>query len=104
MSKWQFDAIGTRWSIDTGRPVEAALREIIERRIEGFDRTYSRFRDDSLVAKIAEKSGEYDFPADVEKLIRFYRELYDATDGAVSPLVGNALVERLSTIQVGTAS
>lgn len=91
--KLSFEAIGTQWTIETVAQVDDIVRKIIMRRIEEFDLTYSRFRDDSLVNEIAGKAGEYDFPADAEKLASLYYELYKATDGAVSPLVGNALVE-----------
>lgn len=78
--------------METNRPVDDDVRTAIQQRIETFDRTYSRFRDDSIVGQISTSAGEYDFPDDVEKLVGFYRELYDATDGAVSPLVGDMLV------------
>ena len=93
VNKWQFEAIGTHWSIETERPINEHVRTIITNRIEEFDKTYSRFREDSLVSEVAGKAGEYDFPTDASKLIGLYKKLYDATDGAVSPLVGNALVE-----------
>ena len=67
------------------------MRSEIDSRIEAFDRTWSRFRDDSLVARIATKPGRWVFPADAEALFDFYQRLYQATDGAVSPLVGAAL-------------
>jgi thiamine biosynthesis lipoprotein len=60
-------------------------------RIEVFDRTWSRFRDDSLVSRIASTPGTWEFPADAAALFDLYRRLYLATDGAVSPLVGRAL-------------
>jgi thiamine biosynthesis lipoprotein len=88
---WQFEAIGTQWSIETERPLDSVTKEKISRKIEAFDRAYSRFRDDSLVMKIAEKPGEYIFPDDSSELVKLYRALYDATDGAVSPLVGDTL-------------
>lgn len=91
--KLNFEAIGTRWSIETSAPIDENIQRRIMQRIDEFDRTYSRFRDDSLIGQIAEKSGEYDFPADAEKIVDQYRKLYEATDGAVSPLVGNILVE-----------
>ena len=59
-----------------------------------FDRVYSRFRDDSLVARIAREAGTFAFPPDAGPLFDLYRQLYEATDGAVTPLVGVAL-ERL---------
>lgn len=60
-------------------------------RIDGFDRTWSRFRDDSLVARIATAPGVWEFPPDAPALFDLYRRLYEVTDGAVSPLVGRAL-------------
>jgi FAD:protein FMN transferase len=63
----------------------------VEQRIAEFDRVYSRFRDDSLVARIATEPGSYHFPPDAGELFALYRELYEATDGAVTPLVGRAL-------------
>lgn len=60
-------------------------------RIDEFDRTWSRFRDDSLVARVAAKPGVWPFPADAPALFDLYRRLYESTDGAVSPLVGRAL-------------
>lgn len=60
-------------------------------RIEEFDRTWSRFRTDSLVARIAAIPGRWVFPPDANALFELYRGLYTATDGKVSPLIGRAL-------------
>jgi thiamine biosynthesis lipoprotein len=60
-------------------------------RIEAFDRTWSRFRPDSLVAGIAQRPGVWEFPDEAPALFELYRTLYLATRGAVSPLVGGAL-------------
>ncbi|MCU1441201.1 MAG: FAD:protein transferase [Rhodoglobus sp.] len=60
-------------------------------RIEVFDRTWSRFRHDSLVARIATTPGVWEFPDDAAPLFDLYRRLYEVTDGAMSPLVGRAL-------------
>jgi thiamine biosynthesis lipoprotein len=90
---WQFEAIGTQWSIETARALDVDERTAISELIDSFDRTYSRFRDDSLVSSMATKAGVYTFPGDALQLIGFYRELYRATNGAVSPLVGQLLSE-----------
>lgn len=82
--------IGTQWSIETDHPLDNIKSEL-EATIEEFDRTYSRFRDDSLVTEISRSAGEYEFPNNAQKLVTFYRDLYEATDGAVSPLVGDVL-------------
>src|SRR5690554_4733912 len=86
-----FEAIGTRWRIDTNRPLQDYVKSALFQRIQEFDKTYSRFRGDSLVAKVAKKAGRYVFPPDAQRLFAFYRLLYEVTDGTVSPLVGNLL-------------
>jgi len=88
---WRFEAIGTTWSIETVVPLSRAIRADISARIESFDKTYSRFRDDSLVAQIAKQTGEYVFPNDSIKLLELYRGLYDATKGAMTPFIGDTL-------------
>ena len=86
-----FEAIGTSWQIDTDEPMDAATRAAVMARIDAFDRTYSRFRDDSLVGRIARTPGTVEFPDDAGDLFELYRRLYEATGGAVSPLVGRSL-------------
>jgi FAD:protein FMN transferase len=90
-----FDAIGTRWSIDLPETLDAAtvssVLDTVHDRINTFDQTYSRFRADSLVTRISQATGRYQFPADASVLFAWYRLLYDLTNGAVTPLIGNAL-------------
>lgn len=88
---WQFDAIGTKWSIETPTALADNTRSSITDLIERFDTTYSRFRDDSWVSQIAERAGEYILPDGSEPLVELYQQLYEATDGAVTPLVGDTL-------------
>lgn len=88
-----FEAIGTQWLIRLWSDSAdfAKLQERIKQRIEVFDKTYSRFRQDSLITKMSQNAGTYEMPYDAEKLISFYRQMYDATDGLVTPLIGQAL-------------
>lgn len=90
----RFEAIGTTWQIDTTDPIPDDLQRRVHDRIDAFDRTYSRFRDDSLVSAIALTAGTFVFPDDAPPLFDVYRRLYAATDGRMSPLIGGAL-ERL---------
>src|SRR5581483_6494973 len=94
---WTFSALGTKWWIGIYEPLRAAaiahLKKTITERIELFDRTYSRFRPDSLVAHIARKAGTYRLPPDAAPLFAFYRRLYELSDGLVTPLIGQVLVE-----------
>lgn len=89
--KFDFEAIGTHWSIETAVVLTEALEATIRRRIEAFDKTYSRFRSDSLVSRISRGIGVYTFPEDMDVLFRFYETLYDVTNGKVTPLIGNVL-------------
>jgi thiamine biosynthesis lipoprotein len=88
---YSFEALGTKWDIETAHGIPTALKKKIQNRIETFDKTYSRFRNDSLVAQIAEKTGEYHFPTDAKKIMSFYKDLYDLTGGKVTPLIGDML-------------
>ena len=90
-AKHTFTALGTQWQIDTFKPLSDQLRQAIHARIETFDHTYSRFRDDSIVRRVATTPGTYEFPADAKELFKWYRDLYELTDGAVTPLIGNTL-------------
>lgn len=88
---WQFEAIGTQWQIDTARPLPESVRADVRGCIKRFDRTWSRFRDDSLVADIARGPGDWELPDDADWLLSMYDQLHEATDGAVNPLVGRRL-------------
>lgn len=88
---WQFDAIGTRWQIDTAEPLAPRVTDAVLRRCEAFDLAWSRFRSDSLVSRIERMPGRYPLPEEAPVLLDLYRALYESTDGAVSPLVGRAL-------------
>ncbi|MHA5048897.1 FAD:protein FMN transferase [Streptomyces sp. SD15] len=91
-SRFAFDAIGTHWQIDTDEPLSASLHSHILDRTRRFDATYSRFRPDSLVSRIAAADGgRFEFPEDSINLFGLYDRLYTATEGAVDPLVGREL-------------
>lgn len=93
MFHFTFDAIGTAWDIETPAPLEMSARQRILKRIEWFDVTYSRFRPDSLVSRIASspEGGCFTFPEDAIALFDLYDRLHACTDGAVDPLVGRDL-------------
>lgn len=91
LSRVTFEAIGTRWEIDTREPLTEVERSGLDELIDEFDCTYSRFRDDSLVAQLEKDAGTWTFPDDAVALVELYRSLYRATDGAMTPLVGPSL-------------
>ena len=87
----EFEAIGTHWSIETSVTLPESLEVAIRTRIEAFDKTYSRFRKDSLISRISRNVGMYTFPKDMDVLFGFYEKLYDVTNGKVTPLIGSML-------------
>jgi thiamine biosynthesis lipoprotein len=94
---WGFEAIGTTWWIglyqDVSETLLAQLQRSIADRIELFDSTYSRFRDDSLISRVSRAAGVYAFPPDAEALFALYRKLYELSGGLVTPLIGQVLAD-----------
>lgn len=87
---WRFDAIGTVWQIDTAEPLGDARRSAVSARIEDYDRTWSRFRDDSAVS-LLRSGGAHVFPAEAGELFALYDALDELTGGGITPFVGGAL-------------
>lgn len=96
-NQFVFDAIGTTWQIDikTSSPLKekAHLLTEIKDCIAVFDRSYSRFRSDSLITKMSLEKGMYTLPHDAKPLFDLYKKLYTLTDGAFTPLIGQLLVD-----------
>jgi thiamine biosynthesis lipoprotein len=86
-----FDGIGTRWEIATDQPLEPRLRSLVVDRVEEFDRTWSRFRADSPITRLATDGGSATFAPEARDLFTLYDQLFAATNGAVDPLVGRDL-------------
>lgn len=90
MASWRFDAIGTRWEIETTRELRDDERSAVSAEIERFDREWSRFRADSDVTRLGRRGGTL-VSTDAAVMLDAYRELSAATDGAVNPLVADSL-------------
>ncbi len=89
-----FEAIGTQWQIEMPGVPEEEYARVFERvmeRIDVFDRTYSRFRADSMVTAMSQEAGIYELPEDAQKLMELYEDLYEITDGKFTPLIGQVL-------------
>lgn len=97
MTQFVFEAIGTHWEIDIVKELssqeEALLLHKIMSRVNEFDKVYSRFREDSLVTEMSRKAGDYNLPDDADILLQTYRKIYDITFGAVTPLIGQVLID-----------
>lgn len=94
---YQFAAIGTQWWIGLYEHVSEnelqAMQLRIAEEIEQYDAVYSRFRDDSVITHIAKQAGDYVLPEHANELIGLYDRLYDDTDGSMTPLIGQTLVD-----------
>lgn len=90
MASWRFDAIGTRWEVETAAELSAGDRDAVAAEIERFDREWSRFRADSDVTRLGREGGSFASP-DARVMLDAYRDLSAATDGAVNPLVADSL-------------
>lgn len=88
--QFSFEAIGTHWIIDIGNNHPDVEQKILQR-IKEFDKNYSRFRNDSLIAKFSETPGTYTLPDDAKKLFDFYKTLYNLTGGLLTPLIGKTM-------------
>lgn len=96
MYQMVFDAIGTKWSIDVLQDCAEALDELkieILAEIESFDKIFSRFRNDSLIHKIAAKSGSFLLPEVAFPLFDLYYKFYKLSGGRFTPLIGRVLEE-----------
>lgn len=92
LSNHSFQALGTHWEIVAKHSLGRELEKEIATHVEDFDKTYSRFRSDSLVHQISKRAGVYQFPQNADRLMSFYKELYDVTAGLMTPLIGDMLV------------
>ena len=91
-SNWQFEAIGTHWSIETDDVLSTELKKEVSESIDSFDQVYSRFRDDSTVSQMSRRAGTFELDESSMRLAEFYRQMYDLTNGAVTPLIGRGLI------------
>lgn len=90
MVHWRFEAIGTRWDIDSTAALTPSQEAVVSAEIERFDREWSRFRADSAVSRLGRVGGALVSP-DAAPMLDAYRELSAATGGAVNPLVADSL-------------
>lgn len=85
-----FEAIGTRWTVTAAEPIDVALAERLAQVIADYDVTWSRFRDDSGVARIA-RGAAVDLGPTAPPLLDLLDDLRRRTGGAMDPLVAASL-------------
>ncbi|MBD7918190.1 FAD:protein FMN transferase [Cellulomonas sp. Sa3CUA2] len=87
----RFEAIGTRWCVETAAPLADATLDRVRGVVDAYDLVWSRFRADSVVSAMARDGGTYALPGHAAELLDLYDVLEDRTDGAMTPLVGRSL-------------
>lgn len=92
LTEVELEAIGTTWCLATPEPLADATLDRVRSVVDAYDAVWSRFRSDSLVARLAGEGGTHTFPAHAAELLDLYDVLEDRTQGAVTPLVGDGLV------------
>ncbi|MFH5877999.1 FAD:protein FMN transferase [Arthrobacter sp. NA-172] len=90
-SDFSFDGIGTRWEISTPEQLSGAVRGKLLEVVEDYDRSYSRFRGDSLIAGLSREAGSVTLPAGGAELEALFGKLYRLSHGAMTPLIGGSL-------------
>ena len=99
---FKFGAIGTSWQIDIHDDISEEegnlIFEKIQKRIDAFDQHYSRFREDSLVMKMAQPKDDvsarsYEMPEDFSLMWQLYEKLERITEGKMTPLIGQVLID-----------
>lgn len=90
---YEFDAIGTHWAIEflDLTPPSRELLTMIQRTVDLFDRRYSRFREDSLIAQLAYEGELRDPPEELIEMLRFAKKMYEVSQGAFTIAVGASL-------------
>ncbi|MBO1266906.1 FAD:protein FMN transferase [Arthrobacter cavernae] len=93
-SAFRFEGIGTHWEISTPVPLGPEVRRRVLDTVEEYDHTYSRFRNDSIVAALGRKPCSVSLPEHAAALHSVFASLYRLSGGAMTPLIGSSL-ERL---------
>ena len=97
MNTIKFEGIGTKWQIDLYSPLSPNqweyLQTVIQKRVELFEKTYTRFWPDSYTNLTLSQIGTHLLPSDAEPLFSLYQKLYTVTKGLFTPLIGQVLID-----------
>lgn len=95
MKDFSYQSMGTGWNIAIWDEVQNKTFEEIKNKVieitKDFDETYSRFKETSLVSKIAKEKGVYTVPKDFMEMLKMYIKLYPISQKKLNPLIGNTI-------------
>lgn len=87
--------MGTVWKISLYETIQdnvaLGLEDACGKLLDGFDRLYSRFKDDSLVSHIAKTPGMYEVPKDFTAILSIYKKVYKLSHKKFTPCIGGLL-------------
>lgn len=93
-SNFSFEGIGTQWEISTPDVLAPVVTHQLLETVAAYDKTWSRFRPDSLVSGLSRGPGSLALPEHAVPLQELYSSLYRLSHGSMTPLIGSSL-ERL---------
>lgn len=87
-------ALGTGLLLHTASALDTGIHQRIGNFISDYENVLSRFRNDSIVGQMrtAPHGGSFDFPDWCTGLFDLYDQLFEATNGAIDPCVGEDLI------------
>lgn len=87
-------ALGTGLLLHTASALDAGIHQRIGNFISDYENVLSRFRNDSVVGQMrtAPHGGSFDFPDWCTGLFDLYDQLFETTNGAIDPCVGEDLI------------
>ncbi len=90
-----YESMGTHWEVSiwdkVGSSVFKELQEQVIKSSQQFDKTYSRFKADSLVTSLSQQTGRVKVPLELIEMLRLYQKLNTLSGGKFTPLVGTTL-------------
>lgn len=92
---FELDALGTHWWIESlDEPLSTDAVAHLEAHIRTFERTYTRFSDDSLLGQLNLHKHLAHPPEKMLRMLEFARDMQKLTDGVFNISVGGELVRR----------
>lgn len=94
-SSFQFSSMGTHWEVQIWDDISpqqfAELKKTSQQMAEDFDQYFSRFKTDSFVSKISNKTGRIDVSEDFISMLTLYKQFYEPSGKKLNPLIGNTI-------------
>jgi FAD:protein FMN transferase len=90
-----YEVMGTVWKVTLyeaiSEDVAIRLEKNISEKLRVFDGLYSRFKDTSLITELSKKTGLFEVPDDLVKILRIYKRFYHVSEKKFTPCIGNLL-------------